>query len=110
MPALQSAILECSKHAPHEFASDLDLMVVYLEQVGVRMEVFKQNSRLGCVLTWARSLDADGMYGNVGRARSLTGHVRLGSAAETGPRALIHSNSWLMAARNQCLNANNHHK
>jgi hypothetical protein len=39
IPALLSAILDCAKHAPREFISDVDLMTVYLEQIGIANEV-----------------------------------------------------------------------
>jgi hypothetical protein len=39
VPALLAAILDCSKHAPDEFITDVDLMVVYLEQIGIANEV-----------------------------------------------------------------------
>ncbi len=34
VPALLEAILDCAKHKPEEYITDVDLLTVYLEQVG----------------------------------------------------------------------------
>ncbi len=54
---IRGAILACSKHEPHEYISDVDLMTVYLEQVGIANEVPQffglHKFRLGRIL-WSR--------------------------------------------------------
>jgi hypothetical protein len=57
VPALLDAILECAKHKPEEYISDIDLMTVYLEQIGIANEVLQffgiHKFRLGRIL-WTR--------------------------------------------------------